>query len=87
MRHVLSRSETYRFTCRRCSEQWEQEYQVEYWMDAEGDEHVVCTIDGVVTPPPWSGVACLGCSGSRVDVVRCATAGHPESGPDLPLTV
>jgi hypothetical protein len=81
MRHLLSRQETYRFTCRGCRHEWDRDYQVSHWMDPEGDERVVFTIDGVVTCPPWSGEAC---GDYRVDVVlHAARSGRqPDDEPE-----
>jgi hypothetical protein len=82
MKQLLSCRETYRFTCRHCGHRREQVYDVSHWMDPEGDEHVVFSVDGVVCCAPWSSEACRACGDYRLDVVLQARASAAPPGAD-----
>ena len=82
MRQLLSCRETYRFTCRHCRHRWEQVYDVSHWMDPEGDERVVFSVDGVVTCAPWGGEPCPACGDYRLDIVLRSRASATSPGAD-----
>ncbi|MEV0317216.1 hypothetical protein ACIBKX_36285 [Streptomyces sp. NPDC050658] len=72
--------ESYAFACMRCGHGWEQSYEIEHHVDAEGKEFVLYVADGRHVPSPLSRPTCLNCGGH---VVRIMRAGQVSSVLDL----
>ncbi|AZK94503.1 MULTISPECIES: hypothetical protein [Streptomyces] len=62
--------EAYAFACMRCGHGWEQAYEIEHHLDAEGREYVVYRADGVRVPSPLSSPTCGNCGGHVVRIMR-----------------
>ncbi|MFF4400873.1 hypothetical protein [Streptomyces sp. NPDC001480] len=83
--------ESYSFACMRCGHGWEQSYEIEHHVDADGHEFVIYVAAGQVVPSPLSRPACQNCDGhvvrimraGQVSSVRGATERHhvPQAGP------
>ncbi|MFJ1809875.1 MULTISPECIES: hypothetical protein [unclassified Streptomyces] len=69
-------NESYSFACMRCGHGWEQAYEIEHHIDADGHEFVLYVADGRVVPSPLSRPACHNCDGH---VVRIMAAGQVSS--------
>jgi hypothetical protein len=63
-------NESYSFACMRCGHGWEQSYEIEHHVDAEGTEFVMYVADGQVVPSPLSRPTCLNCDGHVVRIMR-----------------
>ncbi|WP_037676994.1 hypothetical protein [Streptomyces griseus] len=62
--------ESYSFVCMRCGHGWEQSYEIEHHVDAEGHEFVTYVADGHIVPSPLSRPACRNCDGHVVRIMR-----------------
>ncbi|MEU3601194.1 hypothetical protein ABZ714_21115 [Streptomyces sp. NPDC006798] len=62
--------EAYAFACMRCGHGWEQAYEIEHHVDAEGRQYVVYRADGVRVPSPLSSPTCANCGGHVVRIMR-----------------
>ncbi|QDY77188.1 hypothetical protein [Streptomyces qinzhouensis] len=62
--------EAYAFACMRCGHGWEQSYEIEHHLDAEGREYVVYRADGRRVPSPLSSPTCENCGGHVVRIMR-----------------
>ena len=62
--------ESYSFACMRCGHGWEQSYEIEHHLDAEGSEFVMYVANGQVVPSPLSRPSCLNCDGQVVRIMR-----------------
>ncbi|MGV9313369.1 hypothetical protein ACWDR0_14410 [Streptomyces sp. NPDC003691] len=62
--------EAYAFACMRCGHGWEQAYEIEHHLDAEGREYVVYRADGIRVPSPLSSPTCENCGGHVVRIMR-----------------
>ena len=63
-------NESYSFACMRCGHGWEQSYEIEHHVDAEGTEFVVYVANGRVVPSPLSRPTCLNCDNHVVRIMR-----------------
>lgn len=72
-------NESYSFACMRCGHGWEQSYEIEHHLDAEGNEFVMYVANGQVVPSPLSRPTCLNCDNH---VVRIMRAGQVSSVQD-----
>ncbi|WP_128375915.1 hypothetical protein [Streptomyces cavernae] len=62
--------ESYSFACMRCGHGWEQSYEIEHHVDAQGTEFVRYVADGVVVPSPLSRPTCQNCDNHVVRIMR-----------------
>jgi Zn finger protein HypA/HybF involved in hydrogenase expression len=62
--------ESYSFACMRCGHGWEQSYEIEHHIDAEGHEFVMYVAGGQVVPSPLSRPSCQNCDGHVVRIMR-----------------
>ncbi|PBC63093.1 hypothetical protein BKI49_15305 [Streptomyces sp. Tue6028] len=62
--------ESYSFACMRCGHGWEQSYEIEHHLDAEGSEFVMYVANGHVVPSPLSRPTCLNCDSHVVRIMR-----------------
>ncbi len=62
--------EAYSFACMRCGHGWEQSYEIEHHLDAEGAAFVTYVADGRVVPSPLSRPGCVNCDGHVVRIMR-----------------
>jgi hypothetical protein len=62
--------ESYSFACMRCGHGWEQSYEIEHHLDAEGTEFVMYVANGQVVPSPLSRPTCLNCDNHVVRIMR-----------------
>ena len=62
--------ESYSFACMRCGRGWEQSYEIEHHLDAEGSEFVMYVANGQVVPSPLSRPSCLNCDSHVVRIMR-----------------
>lgn len=62
--------ESYSFACMRCGHGWEQSYEIEHHIDAEGTERVTYVADGGVVPSPLTRPTCQNCDGHVVRIMR-----------------
>ncbi|MFI6935635.1 hypothetical protein [Streptomyces sp. NPDC050287] len=62
--------ESYSFACMRCGHGWEQSYQIEHHVDADGREFVQYVVDGQVVPSPLSRPSCANCDNHVVRIMR-----------------
>ncbi|MFF4353226.1 hypothetical protein [Streptomyces sp. NPDC001530] len=92
-------NESYSFACMRCGQGWEQSYEIEHHLDAEGNEFVMYVADGRVVPSPLSRPTCQNCeshvvrimrpgqvSSARNSLQRPVSARRPERPADAPET-
>ncbi|MFF1641379.1 hypothetical protein ACFVXA_27835 [Streptomyces sp. NPDC058246] len=63
-------NESYSFACMRCGHGWEQSYEIEHHLDAEGTEFVMYVADGRVVPSPLSRPSCQNCDSHVVRIMR-----------------
>ncbi|MBC9716817.1 hypothetical protein H9Y04_30215 [Streptomyces sp. TRM66268-LWL] len=64
----------------RCGHGWEQSYDIEHFVDGQGNEFVLYKAGGQRVPSPLSRPTCLNCGGH---VVRIMQAGQVSSILDL----
>ncbi|MFF8813373.1 hypothetical protein [Streptomyces pactum] len=83
--------EAYSFACMRCGRGWEQSYDIEHHVDAEGRPFIVYRADGQRVPSPLSRPTCENCGSHVVRIMRAgqvspfAARGYqPPAGPLLP---
>jgi hypothetical protein len=62
--------ESYSFACMRCGHGWEQSYEIEHHLDAEGSEFVMYVANGQVVPSPLSRPSCLNCDSHVLRIMR-----------------
>jgi DNA-directed RNA polymerase subunit RPC12/RpoP len=62
--------ESYSFACMRCGHGWEQSYEIEHHLDAEGTMFVTYVADGTVVPSPLSHPSCQNCGGQVLRIMR-----------------
>ncbi|AVH58218.1 MULTISPECIES: hypothetical protein [Streptomyces] len=62
--------ESYSFACMRCGHGWEQSYEIEHHLDAEGSEFVRYVANGQVVPSPLRRPSCLNCDSHVVRIMR-----------------
>ncbi|MGY1498425.1 hypothetical protein ACW4TU_17805 [Streptomyces sp. QTS52] len=62
--------ESYSFACMRCGHGWEQSYEIEHHIDAEGGEMVMYVTEGRVVPSPLTRPTCQNCDGHVVRIMR-----------------
>ncbi|MFI5676840.1 hypothetical protein [Streptomyces cellulosae] len=62
--------ESYSFACMRCGHGWEQSYEIEHHVDADGREFVQYVVDGQVVPSPLSRPSCANCDNHVVRIMR-----------------
>ncbi|MFI6339202.1 hypothetical protein [Streptomyces sp. NPDC050535] len=72
-------NESYSFACMRCGHGWEQSYEIEHHLNAEGTEFVTYVANGQIVPSPLSRPTCLNCDNH---VVRIMRAGQVSSVQD-----
>ncbi|MBL3804930.1 MULTISPECIES: FmdB family zinc ribbon protein [Streptomyces] len=65
--------EAYSFACLRCGHGWEQEYDVQRFVDQDGHEFFLHLADGHRVPSPLTRPTCFNCGGH---VVRIMQAGR-----------
>jgi hypothetical protein len=76
--------ESYSFACMRCGHGWEQSYEIEHHVDADGREFVQYVADGQVVPSPLSRPTCANCDNHVVRIMRpgrvasARDAAHPQ---------
>jgi hypothetical protein len=63
-------NESYSFACMRCGHGWEQSYEIEHHIDADGHEFVTYVADGEVVPSPLSRPTCMNCGSHVVRIMR-----------------
>ncbi|WP_418957505.1 hypothetical protein [Streptomyces tritici] len=66
--------EEYSFACARCGYGWEQAYDIEHRLDADGRQFVVYRTEGARVPSPLSDLACPNCE--RRGAVRILRSGQ-----------
>ncbi|KOU57786.1 hypothetical protein ADK57_37630 [Streptomyces sp. MMG1533] len=62
--------ESYSFACMRCGHGWEQSYEIEHHVDADGREFVLYVANGRVVPSPLSRPTCTNCENHVVRIMR-----------------
>ncbi|MER5217221.1 hypothetical protein ABT063_43540 [Streptomyces sp. NPDC002838] len=62
--------ESYSFACMRCGHGWEQSYEIEHHVDADGREFVQYVVGGQVVPSPLSRPTCQNCDNHVVRIMR-----------------
>ncbi|WP_405614947.1 hypothetical protein [Streptomyces sp. NBC_00076] len=62
--------ESYSFACMRCGHGWEQSYEIEHHVDADGREFVQYVVHGQVVPSPLSRPTCSNCDNHVVRIMR-----------------
>ncbi|MFF0159788.1 hypothetical protein ACFYRY_19960 [Streptomyces sp. NPDC005263] len=62
--------ESYSFACMRCGHGWEQSYEIEHHVDADGREFVQYVVNGQVVPSPLSRPTCSNCDNHVVRIMR-----------------
>ncbi|MEV0641087.1 hypothetical protein AB0I77_40440 [Streptomyces sp. NPDC050619] len=63
-------NESYSFACMRCGHGWEQSYEIEHHVDADGREFVMYVVNGQVVPSPLSRPSCANCDHRVVRIMR-----------------
>jgi len=63
-------NESYSFACMRCGHGWEQSYEIEHHVDADGREFVQYVVSGQVVPSPLSRPTCANCDNHVVRIMR-----------------
>ncbi|MFD3378973.1 MULTISPECIES: hypothetical protein [unclassified Streptomyces] len=79
--------ESYSFACMRCGHGWEQSYEIEHHLDAEGTEFVMYVADGRVVPSPLSRPSCLNCDGHVVRIMRAGQVSSAQNSLRRPTPV
>ncbi|RLU94668.1 hypothetical protein CTZ27_18310 [Streptomyces griseocarneus] len=62
--------ESYSFACMRCGHGWEQSYDIQHHVDADGKPFVVYYADGVRVPSPLTRPTCENCGEHVVRIMR-----------------
>lgn len=83
--------EAYSFACMRCGRGWEQSYDIEHHVDAEGKPFIVYRAGGERVPSPLSRPTCAACGSHVVRIMRsgqvtpfAARGNQPPAGPLVP---
>ncbi len=63
-------TEAYSFACMRCGYGWEQAYEIEHHVDADGRTFVLYVADGRIVPSPLNRPTCRSCDGHVVRILR-----------------
>ncbi|MGX1156472.1 hypothetical protein [Streptomyces albogriseolus] len=63
-------TEAYAFACMRCGYGWEQAYEIEHHVDADGRTFVLYVADGRIVPSPLNRPTCHSCDGHLVRILR-----------------
>ncbi|MEV7143646.1 hypothetical protein [Streptomyces tauricus] len=71
--------ESYSFACMRCGHGWEQSYEIEHHVDAEGAEFVTYVADGLVVPSPLSRPKCVNCDGHILRIMRAGQVSSAQN--------
>ncbi|MET9558720.1 hypothetical protein [Streptomyces tauricus] len=71
--------ESYSFACMRCGHGWEQSYEIEHHVDAEGAEFVTYVADGLVVPSPLSRPNCVNCDGHILRIMRAGQVSSAQN--------
>ncbi|GAB2598384.1 hypothetical protein GCM10027168_34220 [Streptomyces capparidis] len=72
--------EAYSFACMRCGHAWEQAYEIEHHVDAEGRTVVAYRADGRAVPSPLTRPSCDNCDGHLVRIMRAGLVSAVSSG-------
>lgn len=78
-------NESYSFACMRCGHGWEQSYEIEHHLDAEGNEFVMYVADGRVVPSPLSRPACQNCDSHVVRIMRPGQVSSARNSLERPV--
>jgi hypothetical protein len=62
--------EAYAFACMKCGHGWEQSYDIEHHVDAEGRAFVVYFTDGIRVRSPLTSPNCHNCGADLVRIMR-----------------
>ena len=62
--------EAYAFVCISCGRGWEQAYEIEHHVDAQGRETVWYMADGKRVPSPLTRPTCVECESHKVRIMR-----------------
>ncbi|MEU6344757.1 hypothetical protein ABZ883_27830 [Streptomyces sp. NPDC046977] len=62
--------EAYAFVCISCGRGWEQAYEIEHHVDAQGRELVWYMVEGKRVPSPLTRPTCVECEGHKVRIMR-----------------
>lgn len=62
--------EAYAFACMKCGHGWEQSYEIEHHVDAEGRAFVVYFTDGLRVRSPLTSPNCHNCGADLVRIMR-----------------
>ncbi|MFR0353098.1 hypothetical protein [Streptomyces sediminimaris] len=62
--------ESYSFACMHCGHGWEQSYEIEHHMDADGHEFVMYVAGGQVVPSPLTRPTCHNCDSHVLRIMR-----------------
>lgn len=65
--------EAYSFACMRCAHCWEQSYDIEHHIDAQGRTVVAYSIEGRAVPSPLTRPTCEYCGGHLVRIMQAGT--------------
>jgi hypothetical protein len=71
--------EAYSFACMRCGHGWEQSYEIEHHLDAEGTAFVTYVADGRIVPSPLSRPGCVNCDGHVVRIMRAGQVSSAQN--------
>lgn len=71
--------ESYSFACMRCGHGWEQSYEIEHHLDADGHEFVIYVAGGHVVPSPLSRPTCLNCDNHVVRIMRAGQVSSAQN--------
>lgn len=72
--------EAYSFACLHCGHGWEQEYDIEHHVDADGKPFVVYRADGRRVPSPLSRPRCANCGHTTVRIMRSGRVSTARGG-------
>ncbi|GGN62608.1 hypothetical protein GCM10011579_029920 [Streptomyces albiflavescens] len=78
-------NESYSFACMRCGHGWEQSYEIEHHLDAEGNEFVRYVADGRVVPSPLSRPSCQNCDSHVVRIMRPGQVSSARNSQQRPV--
>lgn len=79
--------ESYSFACMSCGHGWEQSYEIEHHVDAEGREFVQYVANGRVVPSPLSRPRCANCDNHVVRIMRPGRVASAREAAHRPRTV
>lgn len=72
--------EAYSFACMHCGHGWEQEYEIEHHVDAEGQPYVVYRADGRPVPSPLTHPTCANCGHTVIRIMRSGRVSTARGG-------